>query len=214
MELIPRETFFPQWILYLLLVSVATLSVVKILRPAVFQHISATYVKPPSTIPNARENLSFAGKASWILLLNYFIVSGLTVFMTLLYFESENYWLIALPSVYYFIQVFTLFIAGWVSGESKKLSENFLLLNFTYQNIGLIYIPLLIIWLLNVDYSLFLIKTCTILFGLLMMLRFIRGFFFAIRNKVLWYYIILYLCTLEIWPLMLIYKLLVADLEG
>lgn len=214
MELVLRESFFPYWILYALLISVAILSGVKLMRPAVFQHISATYIKPPSTIPNSRENLSFLGKASWMLLLNYFIVSSITVYMVLIYYDIHHYWIVLLPTVYYFIQVLGLFFAGAISGETKRLSENFLLLNFIYQNMGLVLIPVLIMWLLNVNYSLYFVNTIQVIFIAFSIFRYLRGFFFAIQNKVLWYYIILYLCTLEIWPLMVLFRLLTADLEG
>ena len=214
MELVLREAFFPSWILYALLISVAVLSGVKLMRPAVFKNISATYVKPPSTIPNSKENLSFLGRASWMLLINFFIVSSITVYMVLIYYNIEQYWLIFMPTAYYFIQAFGLFFSGKISGETKLLSENFLLLNFIYQNMGLVLIPILIMWLLNVNYSLYFINALQILFVAFSLFRYIRGFFFAIQNKVLWYYIILYLCTLEIWPLMVLFRLLTADLEG
>jgi hypothetical protein len=214
MELVLRESFFPYWILYALLISVAIISGVKLMRPAVFQHISSTYVKPPSTVPNSKENLSFLGRASWMLLLNYFIVSSITVFMVLMYYDIQHYWLVLLPTAYYFFQVFALFFSGMISRETKRLSENFLLLNFIYQNMGLVLIPVLIMWLLNVNYSLYFINAIQILFVAFLLFRYIRGFFFAIQNKVLWYYIILYLCTLEIWPLMVLFRLLTADLEG
>lgn len=214
MELVLRESFFPYWILYALLISVSILSGVKLLRPAVFQHISATYIKPPSTIPNSKENLSFLGRASWMLLLNYFIISSITVYMVLIYYEIHQYWLVLLPTAYYFIQVLGLFLSGGISGENKRLTENFLLLNFICQNMGLVLIPILIMWLLNVNYSLYFINAIQILFIAFSLIRYIRGFFYAIQNKVLWYYIILYLCTLEIWPLIVIFKLLTADLEG
>ena len=134
--------------------------------------------------------------------------------MVLMYYGIHQYWLVLLPTAYYFVQVFALFFSGIISGETKRLSENFLLLNFIYQNMGLVLIPVLIMWLLNVNYSLYFINAIQILLVAFLFFRYIRGFFFAIQNKVLWYYIILYLCTLEIWPLMVIFKLLTADLEG
>lgn len=214
MELLPREEFFPHWILFVLLGAVLLISGLKYLRPAVFQHFSATYVKPPSTIPQAKEHLSLSGKASWMLLLNYFITSSVCTYMMLLHFEIDRYYLIFLPTAFYFYQVFALYFAVWISGETRRLTENILLLNFTYQNLGLFLIPVLIAWLLNVNYSVLFINITLIIFVLFATLRLIRGFFFALRNKVLWYYIILYLCSLEIWPLIVLFKLLSANLKG
>ncbi len=213
-QLVARESLFPSWILYALLVSVAILAIVKLWRPAVYQYISATFVKPPSTIPYSRENLSFFGKANWMLLLNYFVVSAICIYMVQLYIGQIDLWLLVIPVFYFSFQVISLFLAGMLSGELKKLNEHFLLLNFTYHFIGLLLIPLLIIWLLNADYSVYFMYAAAIIFGVFWIFRVIRGILFALRNKVLWYYIILYLCSLEIWPLIAIYVLLVANFKG
>tara|TARA_B100000508_G_scaffold141097_1_gene147059 strand:+ start:164003 stop:164656 length:654 start_codon:yes stop_codon:yes gene_type:complete len=213
-ELITRESLFPSWILYALIASTTILAVVKLWRPAVFQYITATFVKPPSTIPYSRENLSFFGKASWMLLVNYFVVSGICIYMVELYFGIENIWYLGVPIIYFIFQALSLFLIGGLSGEIKRLNEHFLLLNFTYHSIGLLLIPVLIIWLLNVDFSLYFIYGAASIFGAFWLIRVIRGILFALRNKVLWYYIILYLCSLEIWPLVAIYVLLIADFKG
>lgn len=213
-ELLARESLFPSWILYALLASTAILAMVKMWRPAVYQYITSTFVKPPSTIPYSRENLSFFGKANWMLLMNYFVVSAICIYMVQLYYGKENLWLLVVPFLYFSFQVISLFLSGLLSGELKKLNEHFLLLNFTYHFIGLLLIPVLIIWLLNVDYSIYFIYAVAGIFSAFWILRVTRGILFALRNKILWYYIILYLCSLEIWPLVAIYVLLIADLKG
>lgn len=146
--------------------------------------------------------------------MNYFVVSAICIYMVQLYYGKENLWLLVVPFLYFSFQVISLFLSGLLSGELKKLNEHFLLLNFTYHFIGLLLIPVLIIWLLNVDYSIYFIYAVAGIFSAFWILRVTRGILFALRNKILWYYIILYLCTLEIWPLMVIFKLLTADLEG
>lgn len=213
-ELVSRTSLFPAWILHALTFSVCILALVKIWRPAVFQHIASTFIKPPSTIPYSRENLSFFGKASWMLLLNYFVVSGICIHMMQLYFETFNPWLFALPLAYFLFQAMSLFLAGVLSGELKKLTDHFLLLNFTYHFVGLLLIPALLLWILNVQYSLYFVHGIAYLFAIFWCIRVVRGILFALRNKVLWYYIILYLCSLEIWPLVAIYVLLIADFKG
>jgi hypothetical protein len=196
------------------LVSSAILAVVKLWRPAIFQYISSTFVKPPSTIPYSRENLSFFGKASWMLLANYFVVSAICIYMVQVYYGRENLSILIVPLAYFVFQALSLFLVGGLSGEMKKLTEHFLLLNFTYHFIGLLLIPVLIVWLLNVDYSIYFIYGVASIFSFFWLLRVMRGILFALRNKVLWYYIILYLCSLEIWPLIAIYMLFVANFKG
>lgn len=213
-ELADRISLFPSWILHVLTLSVCILALVKVWRPAVFQYIATTFVKPPSTIPYSRENLSFFGRSSRMLLLNYFVVSGICIYMMQLYFDTFNPWYFSIPVLYFLFQAFSLFLAGVLSGELKKLTDHFLLLNFTYHSFGLLLIPVLLLWMLNVEHSYYFVQFIASLFALFWGIRVVRGILFALRNKVLWYYIILYLCSLEIWPLVAIYMLLIADFKG
>jgi hypothetical protein len=213
-ELLPREVLFPSWIIYALLASSIILALVKLWRPAVFQYISETLVKPPSTIPYSRENLSFFGKSSWLLLSNYFVVGALSVYMIEVYYGFDFYWLLLAPTAYYFFQALSLFIVGKLGDGIRRLTDHFLLLNFTYHIIGLLLIPLLLMWLLNPEYSDLFIFGMGIVFAFFWLVRIFRGIIFAVRNKVLWYYIILYLCSLEIWPLLAIYLLVGTNFKG
>jgi hypothetical protein len=213
-ELIPRDTLFPSWIVYALLASLIILTLVKMWRPAVFQYISETLVKPPSTIPYSRENLSFFGKSTWLLLTNYFLLGALCLYMIEVYYGMKFYWLLLAPIGYYVFQALSLFIVGKLGDGMKRLTDHFLLLNFTYHVIGLLLIPLLLMWLLNPEYSKTFIFGIGVLFAFFWLVRILRGILFAVRNKVLWYYIILYLCSLEIWPLFAIYLLVGTNFKG
>jgi len=211
LKLIDRVELFPDWLFFVLLLSVVIVTVVKFIRPSVFLNLSATLIKPPSTIPYSRTNLSFLGGTNWLFIFNYFIISGLTVFMIMLYHGEVNYWWIILPVCYYTYQVLGLLFIGVISGELKKLTDNVLLLNFTHHIIGLLFLPILFIWILNSHLSSYIYTIILIIFILFWSLRIIRGILFAFKAKILWYYIILYLCGLEIWPLVAIYMFLPAD---
>src|SRR5690554_5084918 len=149
MELTLREELFPHWVLYALLLTISVLSILKHQREMVFVHIKGAFFKPPSTVPYAKESFSFLGSSNWILLINYFCVTGIGVFMLLAYYKSTDYWLVALPTIIYLFQLFALFFAGLLSGEFKYVRENILLLNFSAHIAGLLLIPILFVWILN-----------------------------------------------------------------
>ncbi|HLW29328.1 MAG TPA: DUF4271 domain-containing protein [Brumimicrobium sp.] len=213
-ELILRKEIFPHWIIYALLFSIIILSVLKYQREIVFSNLKAALFNPPSSIPFSKGEISFFGSVNWILLLNYFLVSALAVYMILVYFDHVSYWLVILPIAYYAFQTSALFLIGLLSGESKKIQENILLLNFTTHNIGILLIPILLAWVLNPNLSTYVIDVLAIVFIGAHLIRVFRGVFLALRNKVLWYYIILYLCGLEIWPVIVGFLLLSPDSIG
>jgi hypothetical protein len=206
-ELIVRNELFPHWIVYVLLFSIVVLSLIKYQREVVFTNLKTTFFKPPSAIPFSKGEVSFFGATNWALLINYVIVSALAVYMVLIYLEKSDYWLMFLPAAYYLFHISVLFFAGILSGELKVLRDNILLLNFTSHSIGIAFIPILLTWILNPNLSSYMIDVLMIVFLILHFIRIIRGVFLGLRNKVLWYYIILYLCGLEIWPVLVVYLL-------
>ena len=214
MELIVRKELFPHWITYVLLFSIVILSVLKYQKEFVFVNLRMAFFKPPSSISFSKEDLNFFGATNWILLINYFLVSSIAVYMVLIYYQITDYWLMLMPMAFYIFQISALFFAGLLSGEFKKLRENSFMLNFTSHFLGLIFIPLLFVWILNPALSSYLVDALLIVFCLLHFMRIVRGIFIALRNKVLWYYIILYLCGLEIWPILVVYLLVSPNFKG
>ncbi|RFC54085.1 DUF4271 domain-containing protein [Brumimicrobium aurantiacum] len=203
-----REEFFPHWLIYALLATIIVLSAIKSQKEMVFAQMKAAFFKPPSTLPEAKENLSFRNLTNYLMLLNYFVVSGLAIYMVLLYFDRTAYWMVFLPASIYFFQLFSLYFVNFISGEYLKVRENIILLNFITHILGIVIIPLLIIWILNPDLSQYMPKCLFYVVILFYIIRLVRGIFMAIHNKVLWFYIILYLCALEIWPIMVGYLVL------
>lgn len=205
MELIERHELFPHWVLYVLLATIILLSIIKYRREIVYVHLRAAFFKPPLASGLSKEELGFFGRTHWTLLINYFIVSGLAIYMTLTYYQRTDYWLVLFPTAYYYLQILEMYFVGIISGEMKRTHGPLLLTNYTSHLIGIIFIPLLLIWILNPHLSNYIIYTMAILFVFLHLVRILRSIFSALRNKILWYYIILYLCTFEIGSTIIIY---------
>lgn len=214
MELTLREELFPHWVAYALFITIVVLSILKFQKELAFSNIKTAFIKPPSSLPEAKENLSSASFTNFVMLLNYFVVGGVAVYMLLVYFQKTNFWMVVLPGSIYLFQLFSLYFVGALSGEFKKVRENILLLNFSAHISGIVLIPILLIWLLNPQLSEIVVTTLLVVYIFFYILRIARGMLLAIRNKVLWYYIILYLCGLEIWPMVVAYLLLRPNFIG
>ncbi|MFH2144256.1 MAG: DUF4271 domain-containing protein [Bacteroidota bacterium] len=79
---------------------------------------------------------------------------------------------------------------------------------FLYNKLfGIILLPLIISYpFIDSNYQFLLIYAGVSIFSLLFILRVLRGIIISIKNKFSMFYIILYLCTLEILPIMILYK--------
>lgn len=213
-ELIERHQLFPSWILYVLLLTIVLLSILKYRREIVYIHLRAAFIRPPLSTGLPKEEIGFFGRTHWTLLINYFIVSGLAIYMALIYYQSNAYWIMLFPIAYYYLQLLEMYFVGLVAGEMKKVQGSLLLTNYTSHLLGVIFTPILLIWILNPHLSQIIIYIMAALFIFLQLVRIIRSISSALRNKILWYYIILYLCTFEIWPTLVIYLLLSSNFIG
>lgn len=210
-ELTLREELFPHWILYVLLASVSLLVFLRYFNDNYFSHLRSALYKSPSKIPFGKNVLAAFGMYNMFLLLNYFLTAGLAVYMMLIYYELDSYWLVFLPALIYLFQAIILTITGVVSGQFKSLQENILLTNFTSYFIGLLFLPILVVWMINPYMSVGLMNLLIGVFFVFYILKIIRGILIAKRNNTPWYYIILYLCNLEFLPGIVVYTFLSAN---
>lgn len=207
-ELLLREQLFDSTIIYFFLLSGIIIGAVKWVYPEMFQFVFQSLFRKTSLISSTlREDTNALKRASFLLLLNYFVVSGTVSYMVGLYFELEQKELmIFLPIIYYFFLHIGFIITGFFTGESKRLYDNKKLVVFIHQFSGLLFLPIGLAWLLNTEYSAGMFNMVLFFLGLVLLVRVFKGYICAIQNKISWYYIILYLCTLEIWPLLILLK--------
>ncbi len=80
-----------------------------------------------------------------------------------------------------------------------------------YQIIGLLMLPLfLFTYFIQIEIKSYVFLVAFIIYGLLIIIREVEIFITALKQKISLLYIILYLCTLEILPLILFIKILVG----
>lgn len=201
----PRTSLFPSWIFYIILVSLAIISGVRLINMNYFHYLWQGLLKNNLLQIEYRSGSNAAKRGSLLLTVNYLTSSTILIYMLIRYLEMEKaYYFLLLPLVLFSYHHFTLFITGILTGELKKLKEIFILNTITYQWFGLLTTPTLLIWLLHPENSSSLLLFIGIIFGLLNLIRIFKCFLKALQNKLPWYYIILYFCTVEIWPVLFV----------
>ncbi|MEY4571663.1 MAG: hypothetical protein RLZ10_874, partial [Bacteroidota bacterium] len=108
---------------------------------------------------------------------------------------------ISIALVIFLVHYIGLYLVGLITGSTKQLNLGILYnVNFMHTS-GVVCLILSIPWLLNSDKSLLFLFSSIIMIGILYVVRLIKLFTVGFRENIPLYYIILYLCTLEIYPI-------------
>lgn len=151
--------------------------------------------------------------SSLLLLLNYIISMSALLFLTLQTFQPisnhDILYMGIISALLVLVPWISMFAVGFLTGDKESLAENKInTIVFSHAS-GLVYSILLLIWTFNTQWSNIFVNIFLGIALLFAFYRLLRGFISASKKGVRWYYIILYLCTLEILPFVLLYQFLV-----
>ncbi|AEA43340.1 DUF4271 domain-containing protein [Fluviicola taffensis] len=153
---------------------------------------------------------------SLFLILQYFIICAICIYwynhFSLADFSTyQTSILIAFPVILFLYQFIIISLTGTITGF-KEIIQEMNQLTFTLaQSAGIV---ILIEFIFIYFQPQFVLESKLIIGGtflFFLVLRIIRGFYHAFQLGVSWYYIILYLWTLEILPLLIVIKLVFND---
>jgi hypothetical protein len=147
--------------------------------------------------------------SSFFLVLNYIISASALLFLCIPTTNNLDprivFLLLPIPILMVFLPWFSLFLVGLITGEKNSVTESkintFIFAHFA----GIIYSLMLLVWTFNIQWTNIFIQIFVWFTLVMWVYRFFRGFIFALNKGITWYYIILYFCTLEILPFVLIY---------
>lgn len=205
--LVPREKPFPIFIIYLLLFSAILIATAKFIKANLFTSLSKIVLQNHTLTQSIKDGLSPISFGGVLLLINYFLMLFIGFYLILNFYQLPFLLLYLIP-VYFFFVLLCFYIVGVATGNLKYLTENIQNHFFFHQFLGLILLPLLIVWVLNYQFTAILTVIFISLNLVNQLYRWIRGGVFALKNGVRWYYFILYFCTLEILPVVAIYRYL------
>ncbi|TNE55484.1 MAG: DUF4271 domain-containing protein [Bacteroidetes bacterium] len=173
---------------------------------------SRVLVKNASVERIVDEEYNLKSMSSLLLLLNFVISASTLIYLSqFAIFGSERntvdlYYFLPLIPLYIFVwPLFWLVFVGWVSGEGKQLSENRKNVILLSQIFGILFTLLVLIWTFNPQWTHYFFLSFVLLMAFMWLFRVWRGVLFSFQHRIPWYYIVLYLMTLEILPLCCVY---------
>ncbi len=195
--------------------SVLTVSFILILwtksiRPLAFLTTFSLFKGRLNFEATLKEAWPIGGIHSWLLNVNFILNLGLSLYLfSLNHGESgllNTFPFLAFPiALLFFLLAFvSLTFIGSLTGATQIFGRPIQLTWILPQFIGLILFLFNLIWLLNPGFDQTMIWMVLGLLILLSMQRILRSAIHLVGRQVDWYYILLYLCTLEIIPILLL----------
>lgn len=211
-ELQERSMGAANWHYLILATSFLLLAVTRLSQHSILFNLGGLLIRSTSIRAFAKENNAL-NPASWITLsINYLLTTTFFVYLVVstefpdvAAFTWEWFFILSIPLAYPFFNAFNQVICAWLIGEEVLIKET-LTIEFTTTHIlGFVYSFLLLFYLVDQSFYLNVRNVAIGIFVLLVLWRILRSVHAVYKLGGLWYYIILYLCTLEILPLVVVY---------
>ena len=218
-----KEYKATDYLFYLLLSIVFFLSIVQIFFKKYINSILDIFFQPGFRQRQTKEQISQERVGG--LLLNILFIVSTSAFISLMVKNNINYqfsfWqifgisIISLLVIYLVKFIFTMFM-GWVFDKQEIASSYNFLIFVINKFIGIILIPILFfIAYANTDLKQLSISTALIILGFLFVYRFFKAFqTLSGRLKISAYHFFIYFCSVEILPLIILYKIIGNYLEN
>jgi hypothetical protein len=157
-----------------------------------------------------KENMRINSLSSILLVVNYMIASFICVFLLLnrtMGITPNNSLIFAsiIPLAFTIFEIIGLAMTSFITGEGKTMEPAFQTAWIGYEFIGLPLSILALVWIMNPALSVLCLVFFCILVGARVLQRITKSSILVLNRGVAWYYIFLYLCTLEILPLIVAY---------
>ena len=197
-------------ILAILLFCVATIALSKFNNSDLFRSVTKNFFRFKLLESNFNDENRIGFAASFLLNINFILSLTICFFLAFTNFVSGNEALIyALCFSAYFIiiQQISFRLVALLSGENMISEEIGVLTKQIWHMAGLLFLIIALIWALNQQSTLAVSRFYFIILLTLFAFRYIKGIFLCHKMGIKWYYLFLYLCTLEIMPSLLLYNL-------
>ncbi len=214
-ELIERGSDKDLFFSALLLLVALLIAIVRLTNQGVIISLFLSIFNIRNTTDFTSESLKSNPITSMILLGNFILSFILCVKLSNIY-QSEGVfqWLfsVGISLAFIFSRIFNILFIGVITGEQKLMRIPLIQFMVGIEFIGIIYGVLAIFWTFNPQWHTIFLSTFYFLFLFFFGIRIFKGIVSIFMQGVSWYYIILYLCTLEILPILVIYYLYMKDL--
>ena len=220
MDVIPEELMMRNFsstkiVGVVLFLCFALIAVSKLIKPDLFKTLLTGNIKVNHINQYVNEEHPINGRYTFLLALNYFLSFSVVLFIIFSPEQTQNFktWLTVLgvPIVFFVLPIIGFYFTSIISGEHKSISQ---LIKFRMLGMELIGIAFFVLGLVaslsTIRLDALLAITLAISLGEFVF-RIIKSWVSVFHHNISWYYIILYFCTLEILPLLVITYLLNLD---
>ncbi len=209
-HLIEREFNITNLLIPIIIISFSLITLAKYRNTRIIIILSKLFLSSKNLEYILKEELRINSISSVALVINYIIVLNACLFLSFyhfFHFTTITSILFSIASSFGLIaiQIIGLWIVGFISGETKSVTVPITETVILYESFGILLFFIALCWMLNPQFSFLFLKLFLVVILVEMIVRFSKCVLSVLRRGVVWYYIILYLCTLEILPLVVVY---------
>ena len=192
------------------------LAVARARQANIYMSVAVGMLKGQSLRTFLRDTMPLRGGGALLLLLNYWVATGLIVYLIGGYFNLAALasWTTSIfaPLGLLFFHLFALTLSSWITAEREVFRAPIAMKLLGAQVLGILYLLCAFLWVLKPDTVDITLQVVFWAFIVESSFRIIKSVLVVLRQGVSWYYIILYFCTLEILPFLVIYHYVLQDL--
>jgi len=217
-ELRPSPTLYEDWMLMVFILVFIHIAYVRIAYQRRLQRLFNGLMRLQMLRQVMREELVFSHRASVLLFFNFVMLGALVLYLSGKYLawqmpygeglSSYLFFALLLALVYYGKLLFNRMLR-WLFADSGLIREYLFEVFLVNKALGLFLIPLALgLAFVHIGAVQPVLMATIVLCGLMLLFRLIQGFRMSLSYRIPQVYIILYLCTLEILPLLVMLKAL------
>lgn len=209
-ELIERNTQMNSYLLVIILGCFAFIGVARVAQPDLISQTFSGFFKLKRPDSNGFEGSKLQPSMSALIILNYIISFSTCVFLFLNHQENMQETVFMTLKIVFaltFLQLLNFRFVFLLSGERAILDSISAVNKQIWSFGGFILTCMALLWILNQELQHIFEQLFFFTFSLLLLWRIVKGLLLAVQLRYKWYYLILYLCTLEILPLLILSKL-------
>lgn len=209
-ELVERATQMNSYLLVIILLCFTFIGVARVAQPDLIKQSFLGFFKMKRIDNAGFEGNKLQPSITALIILNYLVSLGICTFLI---FVKEKTLITSLSysalfvGALSFLQILSFRLISWLSGEKIILEIMSTVNKQVWSFGGFLFLSLSLLWVLNQELQSRFEGIFSLLLLSLVCWRLIKGLRLALQLRYRWYYLILYLCTLEILPLFILVKL-------
>jgi hypothetical protein len=212
MELASRTGTFGVFQLFFLLISLILIILAKASNTHSYSVVFKLFFLPRKAEVRIKESWPLFSSPAFFLALNFVITFAHSIYLIIGQAQEESFQSIMISlgvsAAFFLLAFLSMSLVAFVTGVKSIYQTPMQTTWVLPQFVGLIFFALNLIWVLNPIFSDYLILLLILFFVLLTVKRILRATTFLLKKGIEWYYILLYLCTLEILPISILARFL------